>query len=210
MTTKSVLALDKRMFEPSKPDQLVNELLKEDYTDNQSYGDSSFKWHAFNGKEYAAGISGLSGCTAVIVASHKGSFIAHLLEEHKDTNHDLQPDNYKKVVKSLKDKLSPHKKNLKDGEAFIMLPTQPKNSQKDLYKAEIVQAIKDAVKDGSGLDGKITSYVPLDSAKSPTLGTNQRGTAAIQYDPKFKKDDKTKKAYRVWMESTSAISEQTW
>ncbi|KAL8945981.1 MAG: hypothetical protein Q9222_007561 [Ikaeria aurantiellina] len=212
LTTRSTFALNERFFEPSAPNQLVNELLRKDYTENQSEGPSSYKWHHFHDKAYAAAIKGLSGCTAVIVVSEKGAFTAHLFEEDPHTHHDLQEKNYKKTVKSLKDKLSPHKKDLKDGEAFIMMPSQPNNSNKDLYGADTVKAIKDAVKDASGLEGTRISYVPLDSAKSPNLGNNERGTAAIEFDPKYKKDGKgdSKKAYRVWMESLTPRSEKTW
>ena len=208
----SLQALRKRFFEPSAANQLVNELLSQSYTSNLSPDPSKYEWHAFGDKEYASAIKGLCGCTAIIAASSKGVFTAHVWEEDPNTNGDLQPGNYKTTVQTLSSKLSPHKSDLANGEAWIMLPSQPNNSNRDLYPAEIVTAIKNAVSDASGLTPKIVSYVPLDWKKSPTLGTNQRGTAAAQYDPAYKPkpEDSPVKAYRLWMESTTPISEKTF
>ncbi|KAL8935063.1 MAG: hypothetical protein Q9216_005597 [Gyalolechia sp. 2 TL-2023] len=203
-------ALQKRFFEPSAPDQLVNEVLSEPYTSNLSPDPNRFEWHLFDDKEYAAAIEGLSGCTVVFALSSKGVFSSHLWEEDKNTNEDMQPANYETTVRTLRDKLSTHKDDLSGGEAFIMLPTQPNNSNRDLYKAEIVSALVDAVKDASGHDPNIHKYVPLDWKKSPTLGTNERGTAAVLYDPKYKhkKKSKPKKAYRVYLQSKEPVSEK--
>lgn len=207
----SLQAMRKRFFEPSAGDQLVNELLSEPYTSNLSPEPSKYEWHAFDTKEYAAAIKGLCGCTAIIAASSKGVFTSHIWEEDKHTSGDLQPDNYKKTLQTLDSKLSPHKADLDKGEAWIMLPSQPNNSNRDLYPADIVTAIKKTVSDATGLTPQIVSYVPLDWKKSPTLGKNQRGTAAVQYDPAYKPKpkDKAVKAYRLWMESTTPISEKT-
>lgn len=152
----------------------------------------------------------MSGCTAIIAASSQGVFTAHIWEEDTNTNGDLQLANYKSTVATLASKLSPHKGDLATGEAWIMLPTQPNDSKRDLYAAQIVSAIKSTVADASGLTPQIVSYVPLDWKKSPTLGTNQRGTAACQYDPAYKAQpgDNPTRAYRIWMESTAPISEK--
>ncbi|KAI4167619.1 MAG: hypothetical protein LQ343_007066 [Gyalolechia ehrenbergii] len=211
-TTKGLLTLRKRFFKPTKPEKLVNEVLKKPYTSNLSEDPNQFEWHLFDDKEYASAIKGLSGCTAIIAASSKGVFSSHLWEEDRNTNEDLKLENYKTTISTLKNKLSPHKDDLSNGEAFIMLPSQTTNSKKELYEAEIVSALKDAVKDASGLDPKTILYVPLDWKKSTTLGTNERGTAAVLYDPKYKPDEngEPKRAYRVYLESKDPVSERTF
>ena len=49
-----------------------------------------------------------------------------------------------------------------------------------------------------------TKYSPLDFVSSTKWGTNRRGTAVYQYDPKFADhnyENKVGKAYRIYSES---------
>ena len=203
-------ALRKRFFEPTNPNTRVNELLEQSYTSNLSPDPSKYEWFSFADKEYAAAIKGLCGCTAILAASPKGSFTAHMWEEDKNTNGDLQPANYKATLQTMTSQLSPHKDDLAGGEAWVVLPTQPNNSNRMLYPAEIVDAIKKAVSDASGLTVQTNTYVPLNWKTSPVLGTNERGTAAVQYDPAYKPqpDAEPGKAYRLWA-GGQQLSEKT-
>ncbi|KAL8744954.1 MAG: hypothetical protein Q9190_002861 [Brigantiaea leucoxantha] len=203
-------ALRKRFFEPTDPNTRVNELLEQSYTSNLSPDPSKYEWFSFADEEYAAAIKGLCGCTAILAASSKGSFTSHIWEEDTNTDGDLQPDNYEATLQTLTSQLSPHKDDLAGGEAWVVLPTQPNNSNRMLYPSEIVDAIKKAVSDASGLEVQTKTYVPLNWKRSPVLGTNERGTAAVQYDPSYKPQPSAEsgKAYRLWAEGEK-LSEKT-
>lgn len=201
-TSNSLRALHKRFLEPSKPGRIAYDLQGQSYTKNLGVPELRFDWKEFDNNEYASVIEGLCGCTAIIAASSKGIFTAHLWEEDKvQPPRDLQPANYEKTTSELRDQLSSHKDALADGEVFIMMPSRTNNGKKELYASDIVNAIKNAVKDGSGLDPETGLYVPLDCENSPVLGTNERGTIATQYDPKYKPDEdsESKRAYRLWI-----------
>jgi hypothetical protein len=166
----------------------------------------------FGTTQYAAAVKGLCGCTTIFAASPKGAFSSHIWEENKNDHKDLQPKNYKNSLKDLTEQLTPHKAALTGGEAFIILPRDPQQGgSKPLYAQEIVDAIISTVSSASGLNPKVTWYTPLDwKADADVLGTSQRGTGAVQYDPSYKDDSgKKHKAYRIYSENT-LLSEKTW
>lgn len=56
---------------------------------------------------------------------------------------------------------------------------------------------KQAISDASGITPEVTTYIPLDSETSEELGTDRKGTASFEFDPAYKADGETSKAYRV-------------
>ena len=120
--------LNKRFFEiPSDdPGSFTLQLSKKRYADNLSPDPTKFVWHAYEPtKQYASAIVGLSGCTAVYITSPKGMFSAHLWEGDANTHIDLQRSNYEATLQKLKDEIAPHKDDLADGDAFVIIPTKP-------------------------------------------------------------------------------------
>lgn len=104
----------------------------------------------------------------------------------------------------MKGKLSPHKDDLKGPVAYIMMPSQ--YNGKDVHPQKIYAAIKDAVKEASGLAPEVAWYRPLNAGSATNnLGKNQRGTAATLYDPKYKnpkdKDAKAERASEIYVEN---------
>ena len=198
--------LDKRFFEiPSdNPGGFTQELIRKRYTDNLSPDPTKFVWHAYEAtKQYASAIVGLSGCTAVYVTSPKGMFSAHLWEEDRNTNIDLQRRNYEATLEKLKSAISAHKDDLAGGDAFVIIPTKPGRKGTRRYAAEIAAAIPAAVKDASGLDVTEQEYGPLNWKTTPNFGFTERGAAAGQYDPKYKDPStgKTGPAVRLYSEN---------
>ncbi|MCJ1383854.1 hypothetical protein MMC17_006968 [Xylographa soralifera] len=63
--------------------------------------------------------------------------------------------------------------------------------------------------DASGLTPKVQWYTPDEWKTSIVLGNNELGTAAVLYDPKYTKDGKTVRAYRIYSENRK-LSEHTW
>ena len=200
----SLGSLDKRFFENSDPDKFPYLLLDQSYTRNicpSSPLKNTYIWRSFEGwnRNYAAALQGLCGCTTIFVVSAKGVFSSHIweLDEKNSPPKDLEPKNYKDTLKDLKAELKKHKDALSGGEAFTILPVDPEHTGNYLYGQTIVNAITGAIKDGSGVEPKITKYTPLDYETSKELGTNKRGTASIQFDPKYESNGKTTRAYRV-------------
>lgn len=206
--------LRKRFFEPTDSNQLVNELLEQPYCGNlaaEPNTPSTYIWHAFDSNEYASATKGLSGCTAILIASQTGVFSSHIWEQDPNTNDDLQEANYANTMRTLSTQLIPHASDLAGGEAWIVLPSQTNNAKRPLYAPDIVAAITNTVKAASGLTAQTVLYVPLDWKKITVLGTNQRGTAAVQYDPAYKSSAGAGpgRAYRLWAESAQ-LSEKIW
>ena len=70
--------------------------------------------------------------------------------------------------------------------------------------------LKKTVEDASALTPTVQWYVPQDWKVSDVLGTNELGTGAIQYVPKYKdKKGDTVKAYSIYSENKQ-LSEKTW
>lgn len=214
-TAKHPRDLFKRFFEipTDNPGLFVNRLLGQTYCENLSNPPNKYRWTKFDTKrrEYAAAIKGLCGCTAIFAASEKGGFSSHIWEENKNDNKDLQPKNYKKTMEDLAKALSLNKDDLKGGEVHVILPKNPKNTGQPLYEQAIVDAIKKTVEDSTGLGAQLKWYIPEDWKKSAVLGTNELGTACIQFDPKYtpKGASKPVKAYRIWSENKQ-LAEHTW
>lgn len=109
-------SLWRRFFEiPSNASQFVIQLLGKSYCENLTLDPSKYVWHAFDDREYAAGMMGLCGCTGIFIASEKGAFTAHVWEKDTKTDGDLRGKNYKATLETMKRKLSPHKDDLKGG-----------------------------------------------------------------------------------------------
>ena len=199
--------LSKRFFEiPStKPGQFVIQLLRKRYTDDISPDPSKYVWHPYEPtKQYASALIGLSGCTAIFITSPRGLFSAHIWEEDTNTNEDLQPANYLSTMQKLSFELSGLKADLAGGDAFIILPTKTGKPGTRLYKPEIVDALVSTVREASGgLEPTQQEYGPLSWDRSPGFGTYERGTAAGQYDPRYKDpvSGKTGPAVRLWSEN---------
>lgn len=105
--------------------------------------------------------------------------------------------------------LAPHATDLVGGEALIVMPSRTNDGSKPLYSPDIVTAITNAVNTASGLTATTVLYVPLDWKKSPVLGTNFRGTAAVEYDPNYESPTGVLRAYRLWAEKAQ-VSQKTW
>lgn len=201
------LGLSKRFFEiPStKPGTFVNQLLTKPYTDDISPDPTTYVWHSFaDNAMYASAIKGLCGCTAVFAASPNGVFSAHIWEEDKNTNADLQTANYQNTLNTMSTQLALHRNALVGGEVFIILPTLTRNRR--LYSAAINQAIEVAVNQASGLTATVSTYVPRDWKTTAGFGDDERGAAAFQFDPNYQTNGN--RAYRIYMENR-LLSEQT-
>lgn len=202
--------LSKRFFEDPNVDQFTYQLLEQRYTQSVCPADpltNSFIWKSLATRQtdYAAALEGLSGCTTLFVASGKGVFSSHMWESDEANNppRDLQPANYRATFADLQTALSAHQSDLAGGEAFLIIPTDPDrrptrtNPNNYLYGVTIVNALIAAVKTATGgIDPAITTYDPLDF-DSDVLGTNRRGTASFQFDPKYTVAGRTTRAYRV-------------
>jgi len=93
---------------------------------------------------------------------------------------------------------------LTGGEAWIILPTDPDNPADLLHPQVVVDASQATVQQAAGVTATQTKYSPLDFVSSTEWGTNRRGTAVYQYDPKFADhnyENKVGKAYRIYSES---------
>ena len=199
-------ALDKRFFDipTTNPGEFVIQLLKKRYTDDISPDPSKYVWHPYEPtKQYASALIGLSGCTAIFITSPKGMFSAHIWEVDNNTKEDLRKANYMATMRKLTFELAGHKADLVGGDAFIILPTKTGKPGTRLYAPEIVDALVSTVRDASGLEPNQQEYGPLNWKTSPGFGTYERGTAAGQYDPKYKdpKTGKTGPAVRLWSEN---------
>ncbi|KAL8784270.1 MAG: hypothetical protein Q9195_009106 [Heterodermia aff. obscurata] len=199
-------SLSKRFFNiPStNPGQFVIQLLQKRYTDDLSPDPSKYVWHPYEAtKQYASALIGLSGCTAIFITSPKGMFSAHIWEVDNNTREDLRKANYAATMRKLAFELAGHKEDLVGGDAFIILPTKTGRPGTRLYAPEIVDALVGTVRDGSGLEPTQQEYGPLNWKTSPGFGTYERGTAAGQYDPKYKDPatGKTGPAVRLWSEN---------
>lgn len=214
------IGLHRRFYENSNADQFPYELLKQSYTTNicPNGGKNTYIWRGLSTQrnDYAAALQGLSGCTTIFVASNKGVFSSHIWEqdEANTPKRDLSPGAYKDTLTDLKTALSPHKDDLSGGEAFVIIPTNPdssatpENPENYLYGVDIVHAILEAIQDAAGIKASVKKYDPLDFETSTELGTNRRGTFSFQFDPKYKKNGETTKAYRIIGEGT-VLSEKT-
>ena len=201
----------RRFFENPDPNKFPYELLSQHNTVNicPDSGKNTYIWHKLSTerRDYAAALEGLSGCTTIFVASKNGVFSSHIWEEDQANKpkRDLSLEAYKDTLTDLEKALSPHKDDLKGGEAFLIIPTDPDrkkpppgNPANYLYDVKIVDAIKKAIQDAAGLAPNVKTYIPLDFGTSTELGTTKRGTFSFQFDPKFKKKNGgTTRAYRI-------------
>ena len=199
--------LTKRFYEFSNPDTFPYDLLKQSYTLNicpTKPSSNTFYWKKFLRGQYAAALQGLCGCATIIVASGNGVFSSHLWEndEANTPPQDLQPANYQATLTDLKNNLSPNKDELSGGQAFLIIPMDPDNTDSYLYGSTIVDAMKQAISDASGITPQVATYIPLDYATSTELGTDRRGTASFEFDPSYEANGQTGKAYRVISEGT--------
>ena len=151
-------------------------------------------------------MQGLCGCTTIFVASGKGVFSSHIWESDTINRppRDLQPDHLNNTLLDLRNQLSPHSKDLAGGEAFLIIPTDPDgmptpdNPNNYLYPVENVTAIINAINMASGgIQPNVTLYDPLDFKDSDELGTDRRGTASFEFDPAYKSNGRTSRAYRI-------------
>ena len=195
--------LAKRFYENSDADRFPYELLQQSYTTNicPDKGKNTYIWRALDNarNNYAAALQGLSGCTTIFVASGKGVFSSHIweLDEANTPRRDLQPDHYQDTINDLKTALSNHQDDLKGGEAFLIVPTDPDGNGQLLYEQRIVDALSQAISDASGVNPTQKTYDPLDFATSTELGTTRRGTFSFEFDPKYTTGGKTTRAYRI-------------
>ncbi|KAL9101795.1 MAG: hypothetical protein Q9163_002991 [Psora crenata] len=197
--------LVKRFYENSDADKFPYELLKQSYTRNicpSSPQTNMYIWKGLSTQrgDYAAALQGLSGCTTIFAASGKGVFSSHIWEEDKVNSppKDLQENNYKATMEDLTKELSKHKDDLDGGEAFLIIPKDPENTDNNLYDQAIVDALVNAIKSASGITPQIMTYIPEDFATSETLGEDRKGTFSFQFDPKYKPGDgDATRAYRI-------------
>ena len=202
-------SLTKRFYENPDPDQFPYLLLDQSYTRNicpTTPATNTYIWKKLSTQrgDYAAALQGLSGCTTIIVASGNGVFSSHIWEEDTANTpaRDLQPANYQSTLTDMKNALSPNKDDLSGGEAFLIIPVDPDNTANYLYGNDIVNAMKQAISDASGITPAVTTYVPLDFETSTELGENKRGTASFEFDPAYDSNGQTSRAYRVISEGT--------
>ena len=208
--------LSKRFYENPDADQFPYQLLRQSYTRNicpASPLTNTFIWKnlATQRGDYAAALQGICGCMTLFVASSNGVFSSHVWENDETNNppRDLQPANYQATLQDLQTALSAHQSDLSGGQAFLIIPTDPDsapsptNPNNYLYGVNIVNAINDTIKTATGgIIPGVTTYNPLDFETSTELGTNRRGTASFQFDPKYTANGQTTRAYRVIAEGT--------
>lgn len=75
---------------PNDASQFVIQLLRKSYCENLTLDLSKYVWHAFDDKEYAAGMMGFCAYTGIFIASEKGAFTAHVWEKDTKTDGDLR------------------------------------------------------------------------------------------------------------------------
>lgn len=191
--SESESSLGKRFYENDNKDKFPYELLKQSYTRNICPSNplkDTFIWKPFSdAAQSAAGLQGLSGCTTIFILSSKGTFPSHIWESDTVNNppRDLEVANHEETMKDRANGISNNVPSgaLDGGEAWIILPTDPKDTANLLYPQAVVDAIQETVQRAAGITATQTKYSPLDFETSPELGTNRRGTAAYQYDPKY-------------------------
>ena len=197
--------LTKRFYENSNPDKFPYSLLDQAYTRNICPSVpqvNTYIWKKLSTQrgQYAAALQGLCGCTTIFVASANGVFSSHIWEwdTANQPPRDLEPNNYAATLTDLRNNLSPNRADLAGGQAFLIIPVDPANTNNYLYGDEIVNAIGAAITDASGITPAITTYIPLDFKTSQELGTSRKGTASFEFDPAYKDaNDHTSRAYRV-------------
>lgn len=196
--------LAKRMLDTTNVDIYPLNLAKQKFNVNilgpiKKRDRNTYFWQSLarRTKPYAASVTSLHGCTTLFVASAKGVFSSHLWEENPNPGFpDLSEGKYEQVAQELKDELSKHKDDLKDGEAFLIVPLDPdtEKNQMLLYGENIVKALEGAIKDASGITAERKTYVPLDGTDDD-LGEDRRGAFSFEFDPNYKPDNVPKPKY---------------
>lgn len=192
-------SLTKRWFEWNNADQFPYLLLdKPGTTTFCPDSGNSYVWKPLR-TQYAAAIQGLCGCTTIIVTSANGVFLSHLWESDDNPNpRDLSLARYQATLQDLSAQLTPNRAALAGGEAFLIVPVDPANTDNFLYDPPVVPAISNTIMAATGFNSiRIIRYEPLD-CKDKELGKTKRGTAVFQYDPAYTNaNGQTSKAYRV-------------
>ena len=123
---------------------------------------------------------------------------------------DLQLANYQATLTDLQNNLAPNRANLAGGQAFLIIPKDPANTNNYLCGNTIVNTMSAAISAASGIASTITTYIPLDFETSTELGTSRRGTASFEFDRAYQANGQTSRAYRVISEGNVLALEMVY